>query len=142
MNYLHNPVQTLASAMAHALYVGASDIQYEDRDREHYKKTKEEKRIIKCRRPTEQDLDVVAMFPQLWESAALGFGGVSGAVLTTAYTIVIHDGFSGSCLVYFDGRFAYTVNARNQVFWDDVSKQNLKSVARSSVYRVDHKDAE
>lgn len=142
MNYLNNPIQTLASVMAHAMYVGASDIQYEDRDWEHYKKTKEDKRIIKHRRPTEQDLEVIAMFPQTWGNTALGFGGIGGAAMTTAYTIVIREGFSGDCLVYFDGRFAYTANARNQAFWNDVLKQNLKSVAQSSVYRIGDGGAE
>jgi len=129
--------------MGHAVYVGASDIQYEDRDWEHYKKTKEDKRIIKTRRPTEQDLDVVAMFPQTWGSTALGFGGIGGAAMTTAYTIVIREGFSGNCLVYFGGRFAYTANARNQTFLKDLDLKRLKQVSQSAIYQApDGKEAE
>lgn len=62
-------------------------------------------RSEKCR---EEDVHVY-YFPQTWGGTQLGFGGIGGAAITTAPTLIVcgpsHDDF----VVYFGGRFAYYV---------------------------------
>lgn len=55
MNYAENPITDLADCIAHAQYAGFSDIQYEDRDWQHYRDTNEHKGVSKTRRPTTRD---------------------------------------------------------------------------------------
>lgn len=57
-------------------------------------------------------------FPQTWGSTALGFGGIGGAAMTTAQTVVVftYGAPIGKAAVYFGGRFAYLVeNAGEEV---------------------------
>jgi hypothetical protein len=89
MNYAENPITDLADCIAHARYIGFSDIEYETRDWEIYRKTKEDVRVPARRRPTTRDFGVYSMFTQTWGSTALGHGGMGGAAVTTAYTIVL-----------------------------------------------------
>lgn len=161
MNALDKPISTLAEALAHAQYEAFSEISYMDRDWEKYHKWKqkhfnhlsrEEKAqfyeqerakgqymgpadclIPKTRRPGCSEIDVLAMFPQLWSSTALGFGGLGGQAITTAYTIVIRC--NSEHAVYFGGRHAYTINNPNEQFWDDVKARHLKSVADHTIYQ-------
>lgn len=127
MNYCDNPVGTLHGALGHAAYKAFSDVEYEDRDWSKYHETKEDVRIKKTRRPTEYDMNVVAMFPQTWGSTALGFGGVGGAAITTAYTIVIEC--YGEYAVYFRGRSAYLIKQPNQTFFEDMINNRMAKVA-------------
>ena len=53
------------------------------------------------------------MFNQLWGSTALGFGGLGGAAMTNAYTVVLR-GPDGSIAVYWNGGFAYLIEAANR----------------------------
>ena len=89
MNYAEHPITDLADCIAHAQYEGFSDIHYENRDWQVYRDTGEDVRVPKTRRPTTRDFGVYAMFPQTWGSTALGHGGVGGAAMTTAYTVVL-----------------------------------------------------
>ena len=78
---------------------------------------------------------VIAMFPQMWGSTALGFGGLGGQSMTTAYTIVLsNNGWSRDYMVYFGRRFAYRVKRPNMRFMTDVGAQRLLPVAESGVY--------
>ena len=61
-----NPLEALAQSLAHAQYEGFSEVEYEDRDWEHYRKTKEDRRIKKTRKHSAYDIGVYAMFPQTW----------------------------------------------------------------------------
>lgn len=64
-------------------------------------------------RPTDREVDVL-MFPQSWGSTALGYGGIGGAAVTPAYTVVVR---AHSChCVYFgsSGRLAYRVPVATQ----------------------------
>lgn len=61
------------------------------------------------RRPQEREVDV-QLFNQLWGSTALGYGGLGGAAMTNAYTVVVsHAG--NSCVYFGGGRLAYQVSA-------------------------------
>jgi hypothetical protein len=121
-----NPIETLHSALAHAQYAGLSPIEYEDRDWEHYRKTKEDRRIKKMKRPTSYEYDVYAMFPQTWSSTALGFGGIGGQAFTTAYVVVVEC--QGQFAVYFGGRHAYTIDNPNEQFFVDLTKHCMADV--------------
>ena len=137
MNYSENPITDLADCISHAQYEGFSDIEYETRDWEEYRKTQKDVRISARRRPTTRDFGVYAMFPQTWGSTALGHGGVGGSAMTTAYTIVLECQHTGEFLVYFGGRFCYTVSRRSaniKAFVEDCRNHSLTSKRKSEKY--------
>ena len=138
MNYTENPLEDLHHAMAHAEYAGFSDIHYEDRDWEHYRNTNEHRGIPKTRRPAQYDFSVYAMFPQTWGSTALGHGGMGASAITTAYTIVLECHATQEFLVYFGGRWCYTINSRSdniELFLEDCKNHSLVSKSKSNKYR-------
>lgn len=131
-----NPLEALAQSLAHAEYEGFNQIEYEDRDWEHYAKTKEDRRIKKTRKHSAYDISVYAMFPQTWGSTALGFGGIGGQAMTPAYTVIIESNYTGEYCVYFGGRFAYRVKNLNQKFRDDVHRQYMAAVSEAHKYEA------
>jgi hypothetical protein len=146
MSYLEDPISCLAACIAHAEYVGFSDIAYErmDYDAVRNAKTAEEKRasmratVPAIRRPTTRDFSVYAMFPQTWGSTALGHGGIGGSAITTAYTVVLECVELSEMLVYFGARFCYKVNMRSKnfdVFVDDCKLHDLASKHNSGRYQ-------
>ena len=138
MNYAENPLTDLADCIAHARYEGFSDIHYENRDWQHYRDTGEHKGIACTRRPTARDYGVYAMFPQTWGSTALGHGGVGGASMSTAYTIVLECQHTGEFLVYFGSSFCYKVNSRSKnidAFVEDCGNHCLASKRKSEKYQ-------
>lgn len=60
------------------------------------------------RRPSEEELKVV-MFPQLWGSTSLGYGGLGGAAMSPAYTVLVTLD-ECTCVYFGGGRLAYRVN--------------------------------
>ena len=148
-----NPIETLASCMAHAAYEAFPEYKYQDRNWTKYRKwqdevfnklSKEEKqklydeerrtgvhmgppdtRVEKSRKHTFYDLTVYSMFPQTWGSTALGFGGIGGQAITSAYVCVIESNLVGSYAVYFGGRLAYVIDRPNEKFIEDISKQRM-----------------
>ena len=137
MNYSENPITDLADCIAHAQYQGFSDIEYEDRDWQHYRDTGEHKGVAKTRRPTTRDFGVYAMFPQTWGSTALGHGGVGGAAVSTAYTVVLECYHTGEFLVYFGGTWCYTVSRKSaniDAFVEDCRNHCLESKRKSEKY--------
>lgn len=148
-----NPIETLAGAMAHAAYEAFPEFHYTDRDWPKYDKwrsevfdklSKEEKKALydeerrtnihmcpldclveKTRKHTFYDLTVCAMFPQTWGSTALGFGGIGGAAITSAYVCIIESNLLGQFAVYFGGRLAYVIERPNEKFMEDISRQRM-----------------
>ena len=138
MNYAENPLSDLHDAMAHAQYEGFSSIEYENRNWEVYRETGEDVRIKSLRRPTTRDFGVYAMFPQTWGSTALGHGGMGGAAVTTAYTIVLECYATQEFLVYFGGQWCYTVSRRSRnldAFVEDCKNRCLVSKRESEKYQ-------
>jgi hypothetical protein len=150
MNYCGNPVQELASVLADARYVTFRQVEYKNRNWEEWKKlSKEEQneRILDHREYegnlsvtmhrflNNEEITVAYMFPQTWGSTALGFGGIGGAAMTTAYTIIVQNDQTDQYAVYFGGRHAYSVDRPNGKFFDDVTSQRMKSVSECGVYR-------
>jgi hypothetical protein len=145
MMYVENPLRDLHEAMAHAQYEGFSSIAYEARDFEAIRnaKTTEERAAAMhattpaVRRPYWHDFCVYAMFPQTWGSTALGHGGMGGAAMTTAYTIVLECYATREFLVYFGGQICYTVNrdsANFDIFIEDCKNHKLVSKRDSAKY--------
>ncbi len=130
--FSNNPINDLHHALAHAQYKGFPEFEYEDRDWEHYYKTKEDKRIKKTRQHSGHDITVFAMFTQTWGSTALGFGGIGGQAITSAYTIVLESEQGMGFCVYFGGRFAYRVEKPNPQFFDDAINRRMVEVAKAT----------
>jgi len=120
-----SPIEAVHQSVAAAIYRDLPDIHYQDRDWSLWSKmTETEKkesmkndrlvpRIDKTRRPDKQDIEVI-MFPQVWGSTALGYGGMGGAAITPAYTVIVQT-HTHAC-VYFgsSGTLAYMINFTTQ----------------------------
>lgn len=77
----------------------------------------------------ERKISKVVAFTQTWGSTALGFGGLGGAAMTTALTVVVSR--HSRHFVFFDGRLAYTAISPNRTFFEDVKDQKMASVAEA-----------
>lgn len=132
-----NPVEVLAASVYHMVNVGAKDlyrpeIVWDKDPKTSLAGTKRETGKQIAYRPRVDDFRI-EMFLQVWGSTALGFGGLGGAAMTEAYTVVI-KGPSGEFCVYFDGRFAYMVNDPSDKFYSDLRDHNLNSLRNAHVY--------
>jgi hypothetical protein len=122
----YHAVNDLHMVMAHAVYEGFPEYEYESRD---FNNPDRDARVVKKTRHTEYNLTVKAMFPQVWSSTALGFGGIGGQAITTAYTTVVESDIDASCCVYFGGQFAYRIERPNEQFFEDLMKQQMTKVS-------------
>lgn len=133
---MSSPIGSLAYALAAAIsrdLRGESHpvCRYETKKGGGYEKVETGK--YKETRPREDQCEVYH-FPQVWSSTALGFGGVGGNAITSAYTTVVVGPFGDAC-VYFNGRFAYQVLNANAAFYEDLSAFNMASVADARKYQ-------
>lgn len=141
--HLGSPLDAMSNALYHAAWVGLPDRCFQSRDWSavaHWTQAQREEaarnntypvKDVVCR-PAPYECEVQAMFSQTWGSTALGFGGLGGAAMTAAYTVVIR-GPDGTMAVYWAGRFAYRVPAdtrpdQRQAFLSDLAACN--TVAR------------
>ena len=120
-----NHLGALHGALAHAAFEGFDVYTYQDRDWTAYGKGDKDAMITKTRKHCDYDITVAAMFPQTWGSTALGFGGIGGAAMTTAYTIVIESDLTGQYCVYFGGGFAYRIDRPNDQFFVDMQENRM-----------------
>jgi hypothetical protein len=126
-----NCVESLAAAFYAALLVDLPPVEYRQWTPAMKKDgVRPEDAPLTNRRPREDDVEVVH-FAQTWGSTALGFGGMGGSAMTSAYTTVIMCGVAAA--VYFAGRHAYTIPKYNNDFIEDVRGQSM--VARSKAGR-------
>jgi hypothetical protein len=71
----------------------------------------------------------IEIFSQTWGSTALGFGGIGGQMMTSAYTILVFVESKTKCFVYFAGRFAYEVaDTRSPAFCHGYLARKMPSV--------------
>lgn len=82
-------------------------------------------------RPTISDLEIIH-FPQTWGSTSIGFGGMGGAAMTTAYTTVILC--RNNAAVFFGGRHCYSVDDINDVFKKDLTNRRMASLQEATKY--------
>jgi hypothetical protein len=134
-----NPIETLAGCMAHAAYEAFPEYKYQDRNWAKHDKwrstlTREEMKtavapadcfVEKSRKHSFYDLTVYNMFPQTWSSTALGFGGIGGQAITSAYVCIIESNLVGGYAVYFGGRLAYVINRPNEKFIEDIERHRM-----------------
>jgi hypothetical protein len=147
-----NPIETLAGCMAHAAYEAFPEYKYQDRDWAKHDKwrstlTREEMKtaiapadcfVEKSRKHSFYDLTVYNMFPQTWSSTALGFGGIGGQAITSAYVCIIESNLVGGYAVYFGGRLAYVINRPNEKFIEDIERHRMvdANLGKSTYERV------
>ena len=134
-----NPIETLAGAMAHAAYEAFPEYRYQDRNwalHDAWRATlsREEMKtavappecfVEKSRKHSFYDLTVYSMFAQTWGSTALGFGGIGGQAITSAYVCVIESNLVGGYAVYFGGRLAYVIERPNEKFMEDITRHRM-----------------
>lgn len=132
---MYSPIENLAASIASACYKDLDIIEYRIKD---WAKSKEledadtDVFIDKTRRPEIRDIEVVAMFSQTWGSTALGFGGIGGAAMTDAYTVIIKH--NNEFCVYFAGRFAYKIVKPNKRFFEDITVSYMQAVSQQEKY--------
>lgn len=114
-----SPLQALSSALHHAALLGLPPVQDPSGAPEL------------ARRPDVSECRVRAMFTQTWGSTALGFGGLGGAAMTSAYTLVI-EGPQGDLAVYWNGRFGYRVLGSNRSGVEQLMADVAKQVTAST----------
>jgi hypothetical protein len=80
------------------------------------------------------------MFPQLWGSTALGYGGIGGSAMTSAYTIIItyHNYY---CVYFGGGRLAYMIDLYKSSqdgrhkFLEDILGQSMADIYSRGKYK-------
>lgn len=82
----------------------------------------------------------MTMFMQTWGSTALGFGGIGGQAITSAYTTIVSEVYSGWVGVFFGESLAYKINNPNQKFYEDIRDNNMQPTYKASVYRREEND--
>lgn len=125
-------IEEYAASVYSALIKDLSEIEYETYDGWGV----ERKRTgTKTRRSNLNEIEIYS-FPQTWGSTALGFGGIGGAAMTTALTVVVFVG--REACVYFGGQFAYKIKKINETFMDDMRTYNMHAVngARGGRYEA------
>ena len=143
---LGTPFDALHEAVAAAVHRDLPEITYQDRDWDAYRALSKEQqgaamktdtvpKVTKTRRVQADEVEVV-MFPQTWGSTALGYGGMGGAAITGAYTVVVS--YETHICVYFGyGRLAYRLDYAEMSAEGrkDLHGHSLKDIAGSGVYR-------
>lgn len=82
----------------------------------------------------------LTVFLQTWGSTTLGFGGIGGQAITSAYTTVIWEENTGFYGVFFGERLAYVIKNPNDLFIEDLRKQRMNECSKSGVYRREKTD--
>lgn len=83
----------------------------------------------------ENDIVDIWQFDQVWDSTALGFGGIGGSALTGALTTVVLK-IDGNVDVYFSTRKAYT-KRMSEPLMNDIRNFRMVAVSDSDKYNVD-----
>lgn len=123
-----DPIETLAAAMHAACLRDLPVIEYQSADWEATRKEREKDPNTKpptkaaTRRPQPDDCRII-MFPEMWGSTALGYGGMGGAAMTEAYTvIVLHE--RKSAIYWGCGQLGYLVDTGCPLFREQLDKRN------------------
>jgi hypothetical protein len=134
---LGSALMAVHSALAQALYKDLPDISYTNRDWEAWRALSKEAQgvalknnlvpiVQATRRHREDDVEVL-MFPQTWGSTALGYGGMGGASVTSAYTVIVHD-HNTYCVYFGEGELAYQIKYSELT---DAGKNHLRADIQS-----------
>jgi hypothetical protein len=122
-----SPFEALHEALASACKHDLPDINYQIRDK------------AAKRRPRTDDVEVT-LFSQGWGDTSLGYGGIGGQAMTSAYTVVISD-LRNICVYFGCGRLAYKLNLNEmspkgrEAFQQDLASFNLVGVWDLAKYK-------
>lgn len=94
--HLGDPTSVMAAAVYSALLRDLPDIPG------HTQMLLGSEREVPARRPNMGDIEV-CMFVETWGSTALGYDGVGGQAMTSAYTVVVMDEIGSVACVYWGG---------------------------------------
>jgi hypothetical protein len=89
------------------------------------------------RRPYQSELKVF-VFPQTWPSTALGYSGIGGSSMTSAYTIVAQC-CNNICVYFGSDRLAYRIeldkisSSGRENYFTDIQFHNMASVDKSII---------
>lgn len=86
------------------------------------------------------EFEVINVFSQTWGSTALGFSGIGGQAMTSAYTTIIESVDLGYVAVFFGERMAYIIKQPNEKFVEDVKKREMCSVRNHYKYEKQGND--
>lgn len=75
-------------------------------------------------------------FEQVWGNTSGGFEGIGGSAMTTqrTYVFIPNHQFDDNCMIFFGGRFAYSVPYSRE-FMDDVAGCRIEGKSKSGKYR-------
>jgi len=83
-------------------------------------------------RPREDQCQIF-LFKQVWGSTSLGFGGIAGQAMTSAFTTVVIGPVGDAC-VYFGCRFAYHIKNPSQLLFEHIAACSLMEVSMGHKY--------
>lgn len=120
---IDSPFDALHEAISAATLRDLPDIQYWQRDWTVYRALSKKDPNLRfddgkgpgewvARRPMSDEVRV-SMFPETWSSTALGYGGIGGASMTPAYTVIVSC-HNMSCVYFGCGQLAYLIDHRTQ----------------------------
>lgn len=72
-------------------------------------------------------IDEVYVFTQVWPNTTLGFGGIGGDAMTSAWTHVVQTS-DGKYHIFFNGRHAYSVENATMTFVMDLNRKSMASI--------------
>ena len=91
------------------------------------------RRLMSPRRHTISDFELYT-FNQVWGNTSGGFEGIGGCAITTQRTYVfVPKGCAENCLVYFGGRYAYSV-PYSEAFMSDVVNSCVAGLSSKNKY--------
>ena len=123
-----SPFDAIHNAISNAITYDLPYVEYERRG------------VKGSRRPYMHEVEVI-MFPQVWGSTALGYGGIGGSAMTTAYTVIINLDYQDYCVYFGTGDIAYKFNYANATpegrenFFKDMNARNMFEVSKRGRYR-------
>lgn len=92
------------------------------------------KKDIQGENEHEPGIKNIDIFTQVWPGTSLGFGGIGGSALTTAFTTIVED-YSGKYYVFFNGHFAYAVeNPTTSFFYDKENHRMCDCETAQKIY--------
>lgn len=146
---LGSPFDALHHALSAAVMKDLPDITYQTRDWVAWRKLTQDQQnsalltnsypvILSTRRPQIDEVEIV-MFPQTWGSTSLGYGGIGGAAMTPAYTVIVTH-HNHACVYFGCNKLAYALAfdqmsaAGLENFQQDMAAHAMVAVDKMSKY--------
>jgi hypothetical protein len=82
-----------------------------------------------------EDIEIY-VFPQVWSSTALGYGGIGGQAITSSHTIVFYNTTTDNALLSY-GRTFIKIEKPNRLFMDDIFNHSIEPAYKLGKYKRD-----